>query len=87
MDKWFSCTYNFFWPESFGEAVGYAQTSISAGRTSAPLLCGIVYTRSGYSIVSTMSRGAVGFSTPFALIMVEPKAETVWEQPNLASLV
>lgn len=78
---------NIFGQERFGEAVGYAQTAVSPGTTSAPLLCGNVYARGGYSTVSAMSLEAVGFSTALALIMVEPKAQTVWEQPNLASLV
>ena len=65
----------------YGEAVGYAQTSVSIGTTSAPLLGGVVYARGGYSAVSAMSVGTVVVSIALALIMVEPKAKTGWEEP------
>lgn len=76
-----------FGQERYGEAVGYAQTSVSVGTTSAPLLGGAVYARGGYSAVSAMSLGTVGFSIALALIMVESKAETGWEEPASASSV
>lgn len=76
-----------FGQERYGEAIGYAMTSVSVGTTSAPLLGGIVYARGGYSAVSAMSLGAVGFSIALALIMVESKAETGWEEPASASSV
>ena len=70
-----------FGQERYGEAVGYAQTSVSIGTTSAPLLGGIVYAGAGYWAVSVMSIGTVCFSVALTLIMVEPKAETRWEEP------
>jgi MFS family permease len=70
-----------FGQERYGEAVGYAQTSVSVGTTSAPLLGGIVYARGGYSAVSAMSIGTVAISIALALMMVEPKAKTGWEEP------
>jgi MFS family permease len=70
-----------FGQERYGEAVGYAQTSVSVGTTSAPLLGGIVYARGGYSAVSAMSIGTVAISIALALIMVEPKAKTGWGEP------
>lgn len=74
-----------FGQERYGEAVGYAQTSLTVGTTSAPLLGGIVYARGGYSAVSAMSLGVVCCSIALALIMVEPKAETGWEEPAPAA--
>lgn len=63
-----------FGQERYGEAVGYAQTAVSIGTTSAPLLGGVVYARGGYSAVSAMSIGTVAFSLALALAMIEPKA-------------
>lgn len=62
--------------ERHGEAVGYAQTSVVIGTTSAPLLGGLVYARAGYSAVSTMSVATVVVSIALALMMIEPKAQT-----------
>lgn len=76
-----------FGQERYGEAVGYAQTSVSVGMTSAPLLGGIVYARGGYSAMSAMSLGVVGCSIALALIMVETKAETGWEEPAPAASI
>ncbi|MCJ1423690.1 hypothetical protein MMC29_001574 [Sticta canariensis] len=66
--------------ERHGEAVGYAQTSVAIGTTSAPLLGGLVYARSGYSAVSTMSVTTVAISIALALMMIEPKAKTELEE-------
>ncbi|KAI9695568.1 MAG: hypothetical protein M1836_006408 [Candelina mexicana] len=65
-----------FGRERYGEAVGYAQTSVSIGTTSAPLLGGLVYSQAGYHAVSAMSIGTVTLSVVLALIMVEPKAKS-----------
>lgn len=62
--------------ERHGEAVGYAQTSVAIGTTSAPLLGGLVYARAGYSAVSTMSVTTVAISIALALMMIEPEAKT-----------
>lgn len=70
-----------FGKERHGEAVGYAQISVSVGTTSAPLLGGVVYARGGYSAVSAMSVGTVAISIALALIMVEPKATIGWDEP------
>ncbi len=61
-----------FGRERYGEAVGYAQTSVSIGTTSAPLLGGLVYAECGYWAVSAMSIGTVALSVVLALTMVEP---------------
>ena len=58
----------------FGEAVGYAQTAVSIGTTSAPLLGGVVYAHGGYSAMSAMSIAVVVFSLTLALTIVEPSA-------------
>lgn len=68
-----------FGQERYGEAVGYAQTSVSIGTTSAPLLGGVVYARGGYTAVSAMSAGTVAVSLALALTMIEPKAKIGWE--------
>ncbi|ERF76631.1 hypothetical protein EPUS_04451 [Endocarpon pusillum Z07020] len=70
-----------FGQERYGEAVGYAQTSVSVGTTSAPLLGGVVYARGGYGAVSAMSIGVVAFSLALALTMIEPKAVSESEEP------
>ncbi len=70
-----------FGQERYGEAVGYAQTSVSIGTTCAPLCGGIVYAQGGYSAVSAMSIGTVAISTVLALTMIEPKANARWEGP------
>lgn len=67
--------------ERYGEAVGYGQTSVSIGTTSAPLLGGVVYARGGYGAVSAMSIGVVAFSLALALTMIEPKAVSESEEP------
>ena len=64
-----------FGQERYGEAVGYANTAVSVGTTSAPLLGGLAYTRGGYTSVSTMSAATVIFALLLALLMVEPKRE------------
>ena len=64
-----------FGQKRYGEAIGYAQTAVSVGTTSAPLLGGLVYARGGYSAVSAMSVATVSVSIIMALIMVEPKPE------------
>lgn len=70
-----------FGSQRYGEAVGYTQTAVSVGTTSAPLLGGVVYAQGGYSAVSTMSIVTVAISVAFALIMVEPETKTGWEDP------
>ena len=62
-----------FGKERYGEAVGYANTAVSVGTTSAPLLGGLVYTRGGYGAVSFMSAGTIAVALILALIMVEPR--------------
>lgn len=62
-------------PKRYGEAVGYAQTAVSVGTTSAPLVGGVVYARGGYTAVSAINMGTVAISIVLALIMVEPKAD------------
>ncbi len=76
-----------FGQERYGEAVGYAQTSVSIGTTSAPLLGGVVYARGGYSAVSAMSIGTVAFSLALALTMIEPKAVSEGEEHIRSSSV
>lgn len=71
-----------FGQERYGEAVGYAQASVSIGTTSAPLLGGIVYAQGGYSAVSAMSLGTVALSIVLALVMVEPKRNSGWEDSS-----
>ena len=70
-----------FGQDRYGEAVAYAQAAVSIGTTSAPLLGGIVYAQGGYSAVSAMSVGTVAVSIALALMMVEPKVKTGWEEP------
>ena len=70
-----------FGQKNFGEAVGYVQTSVSVGTTSAPLLGGLVYARGGYSAVSAMSLGTVVLIIALGLLMIEPKARVGWEEP------
>lgn len=69
-----------FGQERYGEAVGYAQTSVSVGTTSAPLLGGIVYAWGGYSTVSAMSIGTITISLALALLMLEPKVKAGWDE-------
>ena len=68
----------------YGEAIGYAQTAVSVGTTSAPLLGGLVYSRGGYSAVSAMNCMAVAVSVILALLMVEPKAGIEWQGPEIS---
>lgn len=62
-----------FGQERYGEAVGYANTAVSVGTTTAPLLGGLVYSNGGYAAVSIMSAGVLAFSLLLAFLMVEPK--------------
>lgn len=71
-----------FGQERYGEAVGYAQISVSVGTTSAPLLGGVAYARGGYSAVSAMSIATLAVGIILALIMVEPKSKTRWEESS-----
>ncbi|MCJ1424503.1 hypothetical protein MMC29_002391 [Sticta canariensis] len=66
--------------ERHGEAVGYAHTSVVIGTTSAPLVGGLVYSRAGYSAVSAMSIAVVAISIMLALVMIEPKGKTEWDE-------
>lgn len=70
-----------FGHERYGEAVGFAQTSVVIGTTSSPLLGGLAYARGGYSAVSAMSVGTVAISIALVLVMIEPKAKTKWSEP------
>ena len=70
-----------FGQDRYGEAIGYAQTSVSIGTTSAPLMGGIVYARGGYAAVSAMSIGIIVISITLALLMVEPEIKAGWEEP------
>lgn len=72
-----------FGKERYGEAVGYCQTSVSLGTTSAPLLGGIAYARAGFKAVSRMSLGVVAFSLILALLMLEPKAQSEDRAPDM----
>lgn len=65
-----------FGQKRFGEAVGYSQTAISTGTTTAPLLGGVVFARGGYSAVSAMSLVTVSISIILGLLIIEPKAVT-----------
>lgn len=60
-----------FGEDRFGEAVGFAQTAVSVGTTSAPLLGGLVYSKGGFFAVSAMSIGTVAFSMVLAVLMKE----------------
>lgn len=71
-----------FGKQRYGEAIGYGQTSVSIGTTSAPLLGGVVYARGGFNAVSGMSIGVVAFSLVLALLMLEPEALSEDEVPQ-----
>lgn len=68
----------------YGEAVGYGQTSVSIGTTSAPLLGGIAYYKGGNSAVSAMSLGVVAFSLALALLMIEPDAPAAQQDQEVS---
>ena len=72
-----------FGDDRFGEAVGYAQTAVSVGTTSAPLLGGLVYSKGGFFAVSAMSIGTVAFSIVLALLMVEPALQATKSRHNV----
>ena len=76
-----------FGKERYGEAVGYTQTAVSIGTTSAPLLGGLVYAQGGYAAVTLMSMGTVIIAVVLASIMLEPKYQTGWDDSGSSTPV
>lgn len=78
---------NAFGQGRYGEAVGYTQTSTSIGTTAAPLLGGVVYAQGGYSAVCAMSMATVAVSVVLAMVMIEPKSPSRWEDSGCSTRV